>query len=132
MTAVDDTKEVKKENFATVEEALEGAGSRVLAHLGHRAHILTQQEVKEHDEESNPPEQYAVYGGPYTDLEDERNAWTYKQEAKEISATKDRVEAYEAVLKAQAEGEEDGDEDEDEDSEEARRQREAQNRDRDA
>jgi hypothetical protein len=79
MVETKDEKEVKRENFDTVEEALEGAGSRVLSHLPSPAHKLTREEVTQFEEEN--PQEIIAYAGPYTDEEDQRNSWTAVQDA---------------------------------------------------
>ena len=84
----------KTQNFSTVEEAIKGAGTSVLSHLESRAHMLTRDEVKQYEEDNNligkPVEgAYRAYAGPYTDLGDERNAWTAAQDMGETDRTKE-------------------------------------------
>ena len=81
----DETKDVKREDFANIEEAIRGAGTSVLSHLGSRAHKLSREEVQEYYEENGlvgePLEgEHRAYGGPYEDEEDERNSWTADQD----------------------------------------------------
>ena len=69
----------------TLEEALEAAGSRVLTHLGSKAHKLTWDEVRDWEEDNHlsgePLEgEHRAYAGPYTDIEDGRNSWTAYQD----------------------------------------------------
>lgn len=79
-TAQTDSKELKRENFSNVREALEGAGTTVLSHLGDatdRAVRPTIEDVEKYLEENQPV--VLGYGGPYTDPDDQRNAWIYEQ-----------------------------------------------------
>ena len=65
---------------ATLEEALEAAGSRVLSHLESRAHILTVEEVEEYHAALQIEGEEFPYAGPYTlEGEDQRNYWTAYQ-----------------------------------------------------
>ena len=80
--------EVKRENFASVEEAIRGAGTTVLSHLGSNAHKLTRDEVKQYEEEnglSGPLKEgeYRASASPYSEVTDERNFWTFRQDAGE-------------------------------------------------
>jgi hypothetical protein len=87
-TAQKDTKDIKRENFANVREALEGAGTTVLSHLGDstdRAVRPTIEDVEKFLEENQPV--VLGYGGPYTDPDDQRNAWTYEQTAEAPAGT---------------------------------------------
>jgi hypothetical protein len=89
-----ETREIKRENFSSVEEALEGAGTTVLSHLGSDAKKLTREQVTQHEEElhligKRVLGEHRVYVGPYTDLQDERNAWTYAQEAGEVTRSEE-------------------------------------------
>ena len=84
------------ENAATVEEAIEKAGSRVLGHLGSRAHKLNREEVKQYEEDNGltgqPAEgEHRAYDGPYDDVNDPRNAWTAAQDAGETTRTGDQL-----------------------------------------
>src|SRR4051812_46462935 len=75
-----EAKDGKRENFATVKEALEGAGSRVLSHPGdatERSVRPTIEDVEKYLEENQPV--VLGYGGPYTDPDDQRNSWIYEQ-----------------------------------------------------
>lgn len=86
----------------TIQEALENAGTKVLSRPGPDggglvSRTLTVDEVKDYEEETHltgprVPGEHRAYAGPYTDLEDERNAWTAAQEAGETSRTKDLLE----------------------------------------
>lgn len=90
-TAQTDRKEVKRENFANVREALEGAGTTVLSHLGdatERSVRPTIEDVEKFLEENQPV--VLGYGGPYTDLDDHRNVWTYEQTAAPEGASRTR------------------------------------------
>lgn len=89
----------KVEVNATVEDALADAGTTVLSHLGSRAHKLTVDEVREFEEENSlrgaPKEgEYKAYGGPYTDPNDERNAWTFAQEIGDTTRTSEQLPDY--------------------------------------
>lgn len=72
----------------TLEEALQEAGSKVLSHLGSKAHKLTWDEVMELTVAEPVQGEHRVYDGPYEDVEDQRNAWTAYQDMG-ISLTKD-------------------------------------------
>src|SRR4029450_2747696 len=107
-------KEVKKENFATVEEALEGAGTTVLSHLGSDAKKISVEELEKVKEElhlTGPKAigEYRAYAGPYTDLDDPRNGWTYVQDvAAEMSPTRAALEAEEEAPEEEGEASPDG------------------------
>lgn len=108
---MDTKEEVKKDNFATVAEAVKGAGTTVLSHLDSGAHKLTHQQVSEVELENHligekAEGEYRAYAGPYTDALDERNSWTAAQETGETERTRDLTEDNEAE-----EGEEDDSED---------------------
>lgn len=89
----------------TIAEALENAGTTVLSRPGSElrtveSHILTVDEVREIEEETHRigprvEGEYRAYAGPYTDLEDPRNAWTSAQDAGEVSRTRELVEEEE-------------------------------------
>jgi hypothetical protein len=75
----------KRDNFATIEEAIEGSGLQILSHLGSDAHKLTVDEVKQHEKEMQKGRGRGEYAGPYAPtpgegLLDERNYWTQRQD----------------------------------------------------
>src|SRR5262245_40063162 len=88
-------KDVKRENFATEEEAIKGAGTDVLS-IFPATPILTVEQLKE---ATTPPPrtkgEHRVYAGPYHAMNDERNSWIYKQEAGEVNGPADYVEEEE-------------------------------------
>jgi hypothetical protein len=91
-----ETKNIKRENFASVAEALEGAGSRVLSHLSSPVNKLTREQARlarvEAHLTGDPVEgEVRTYAGPYTDEDDHRNMWTYEQEVPEVAAEGEMV-----------------------------------------
>jgi hypothetical protein len=84
-----DTKDIKRDNYATIAEALEGAGTTVLSHLGSDAKKVNREDAQRHRIETHlvgdPVEgEHRVYVGPYTAEDDERNSWIYAQEVPEV------------------------------------------------
>jgi hypothetical protein len=88
--------------YQTIEEALENAGSDTLAHLGSNATKLTVEEVQAYEEDNAlvgaPKEgEYRAYAGPYSDVEDPRNAWTANQDLGLTSRTAEQLPPEEEV-----------------------------------
>lgn len=74
-----------EQNFASVEEAIKGAGTNVLSHLGSKAHKLTFEEVRELTEAEPVEGEVRTYDGPYTDEDDPRNSWTAYQDLEAVT-----------------------------------------------
>lgn len=68
--------------YATVEEAVEDAGTTVLSRLDAAPTSITREDLKEYLKGLKP--EILGYAGPYTDVADQRNVWTAAQDMDEV------------------------------------------------
>src|SRR3954453_11893791 len=88
----DDHKDAKQDNFASVEEALAGAGTDVLSHLESRAVRPTVEQLEEDAKAPRAPGEHRAYAGPYHSLDDSRNTWTAYQDVSGYPKTRELIE----------------------------------------